>query len=117
MQLRHQHPDLFDTLLCICNRHDAGRMRCLGRPGTGSNRADCLQHPSTTSQLSRTLRMIAANLKGRKISSMTPAARLESVPCKARPTARLAAPRMAMRLVVWMPNCESTASTVTVRIR
>ena len=56
-------------------------------------------------------------LKGRKISSMMPAARLESVPCKASPTARLAAPMTATRLVVWMPNCDSTASRVTVRIR
>jgi len=51
---------------------------------------------------------------GRKISSITPAARLVSVPCRARPIAREAAPRTATRLVVWMPNCDSTASTVTV---
>ena len=45
---------------------------------------------------------------------MTPAARLESVPCKARPIARLAT---ATSLAVWMPNCDSTASRVTARNR
>jgi hypothetical protein len=34
-----------------------------------------------------------------------------------RPTARLAAPRIATRLVVWMPNSNSTASNVTVKTR
>src|SRR5688572_26390615 len=47
---------------------------------------------------------------GRNSSSMTPAARFDSVPCSARPTAREAAPSTAMMLVVWMPKRCSTAT-------
>ncbi len=55
-------------------------------------------------------------MKGRKRSSITPAATFESVPCSARPTARPAAPKTAMRLAVWTPSSLRTASTVTVRM-
>ena len=52
-------------------------------------------------------------LKGRKISSITPAATFDSVPCKARPIARPAAPKTAIRLVVSTPNRFRTAMMTT----
>jgi len=60
---------------------------------------------------------LVADPEGPEDQQHDAAARLESVPCKASPTARLPAPMTATRLVVWMPNCDSTASRVTVRIR
>ncbi len=56
-------------------------------------------------------------LKGRKISSITPAAKFESVPCRARPMARPAAPSTATSEVVSIPNRLSTAITTTARVR
>ena len=51
------------------------------------------------------------------MSSMTPAAKLLRVPCRASPTASPAAPRTAMNEVVSIPNRLSTATTTNARRR
>ena len=43
-------------------------------------------------------------LKGLNNKSITPAATFDSVPCKARPIAKPAAPKTAIIEVVWTPN-------------
>jgi len=53
--------------------------------------------------------------KGRKTTSMMPAARLLSVPCRASPIAMPSAPRTATKLVVAMPKVVSTATKVKTR--
>ncbi len=48
-------------------------------------------------------------LKGRKTMIITPEAKLARVPCRAMPTAKPAAPSMATKLAVWMPNLARAA--------
>ena len=57
--------------------------------------------------------MKSPTLKGRKMISMMPAAKFDSEPCKAKPTARPAAPMMAIKDVVWIPIWPRAASTTT----
>jgi len=52
--------------------------------------------------------IISPTRKGRKSSSMIPPAKLVSVPCNARPIAKLAAPIIAMRDVVLTPTTFNT---------
>ncbi|CFN82605.1 Uncharacterised protein [Bordetella pertussis] len=52
---------------------------------------------------------------GRRISNMMPAAMFCSVPCRARPTARPAAPSTAIRLAVCTPKRANTAISVKMR--
>ena len=54
---------------------------------------------------------------GRKTRSMTPAAKLAKVPCRAKPTARPAAARTAMMDAVWMPIIPKAATTTNATIR
>jgi len=54
-------------------------------------------------------------LNGRKTSNITPDAMFESVPWNARPMAKAAAPMTAAKLVVWIPNIPSAASTAMIR--
>ncbi len=50
-------------------------------------------------------------LNGRKMIIRKPAAKFASEPCKARPIARPAAPKMAMNEVVWIPSWPSATTT------
>ena len=53
---------------------------------------------------------------GRSTKSITPAAILESVPCKARPIASPAAANTATRLVIGTPTCESDIKMAMIKI-
>ena len=55
-------------------------------------------------------------LKGRRNSSISPAATFDNVPCSARPMARPAAPRTAIIDVVSTPKLPSVTTTVSVRM-
>ena len=60
--------------------------------------------------------MYSPTSMGRRNNSITPAAMLASVPCRARPMARPAAPITAMMLVVCTPNWARAAMTTKIRM-
>jgi hypothetical protein len=55
-------------------------------------------------------------LKGRKMSSMTPDAKLVSVPCSARPMARPAAAMRPAKLMVCTPKTPKQATPTLTRM-
>ena len=57
---------------------------------------------------------VSPTLKGRKIIKITPAAKLESEPCNAKPIAKPAAPITATIEAVWTHNWPRTATKVII---